>query len=157
MTTLDPYTFGSRPPILLTEIDRSRLRALVATATQDSPIVARFLQQELARAETIAEGVVVTIGSTVRFDDHRSSKIQHGKLVYPDDVSCHHSVSVLSVLGVALLGLGTGQSDLRVDHVAVIRGDLVMQPLGGMGEQIPVLVDRTALDRYAVRRIGDNH
>jgi hypothetical protein len=26
-----------------------------------------------------------------------------------------------------------------------------------MGEQIPVLVDRTALDRYAVRRIGDNH
>jgi hypothetical protein len=91
VTTLDPYTFGSRPPILLTEIDRSRLRALVATATQDSPIVARFLQQELARAETIAEGVagVVTMDSTVRFDDHRSSKIQHGKLVYPDDVSCH--------------------------------------------------------------------
>ena len=115
MTTLDPYTFGSRPPILLTEIDRSRLRALVATATQDSPIVARFLQQELARAETIAEGVVVTIGSTVRFDDHRSSKIQHGKLVYPDDVSCHHSVSVLSVLGVALLGLGTGQSMTWID------------------------------------------
>jgi regulator of nucleoside diphosphate kinase len=115
VTTLDPYTFGSRPPILLTEIDRSRLRALVATATQDSPIVARFLQQELARAETIAEGVVVTIGSTVRFDDHRSSKIQHGKLVYPDDVSCHHSVSVLSVLGVALLGLGTGQSMTWID------------------------------------------
>src|ERR1700704_2644763 len=33
----------------------------------------------------------------------------------------------------------------RVDHVVVVRGDLVMQPLGGMGEQVPVLVDRTAL------------
>jgi len=55
------------------------------------------------------------MGSTVRFDDHRSSKIQHGKLVYPDDVSCHHSVSVLSVLGVALLGLGTGQSMTWID------------------------------------------
>jgi len=91
VTTLDPYTFGNRPPILLTEVDRLRLLALVDTATPDDPIVRRFLQEELGRAETVAEGVagVVTMGSTVRFDDHRSSKIQHGKLVYPDDVSCH--------------------------------------------------------------------
>src|SRR5712672_232769 len=37
-----------------------------------------------------------------------------------------------------------------VDHVVVIRGDLVMQALGGMGEQVPVLVDRAALDGHAV-------
>jgi hypothetical protein len=29
-----------------------------------------------------------------------------------------------------------------VDHAVVIRSDLVMQPLGGMCEQVPVLVDR---------------
>ena len=43
----------------------------------------------------------------------------------------------------------------RVDHVVVIRGDLVMQPLGGMGEQVPVLVDRAALHRHAVPDRGD--
>ena len=31
-----------------------------------------------------------------------------------------------------------------VDHAVVIRSDLVMQPLGGMCEQVPVLVDRAA-------------
>src|SRR5260221_456191 len=38
----------------------------------------------------------------------------------------------------------------RVDHVVVISSDLVMQPLGGMCEQVPVLVDRAALDRLPV-------
>lgn len=45
MTTLDPYTFGNRPPILLTEVDRLRLRALVDTATPDDPIVRRFCKK----------------------------------------------------------------------------------------------------------------
>src|SRR6478752_10716506 len=38
----------------------------------------------------------------------------------------------------------------------VIRSDLVMQPLGGMCEQVPVLVDRAALDRHAVPDGGDS-
>jgi hypothetical protein len=38
-----------------------------------------------------------------------------------------------------------------VDHFVVTRGDLVMQPLGGMGKQVPVLVDRAAqLNRHAI-------
>jgi regulator of nucleoside diphosphate kinase len=119
VTTLDPYTFGNRPPILLTEADRLHLRALVATAPQDDPIVMRFLQEELGRAETVAEGVagVVTMGSMVKFDDHRSPRMRHCKLVYPDEAFDHHSVSVLSVLGVALLGLGVGQSITWTDDV----------------------------------------
>jgi hypothetical protein len=43
----------------------------------------------------------------------------------------------------------------RVDHVVVISSDLIMQPLGGMCEQVPVLVDRAALDRHAVPDGGD--
>ena len=43
----------------------------------------------------------------------------------------------------------------RVDHVVVIRSDLVMQPLGGVREQVPVLVDRAALDRHAVPDRGN--
>ena len=36
----------------------------------------------------------------------------------------------------------------RVDHVVVIRGDLVMQALGSMREQVSVLVNRAALPYY---------
>src|SRR5471030_1314051 len=43
----------------------------------------------------------------------------------------------------------------RVDHVVVIRGDLVMQALGCMCEQVSVLMDRAALDRHYVPDRGD--
>src|SRR6202034_2584408 len=43
----------------------------------------------------------------------------------------------------------------RVDHVVVIRGDLVMQALGGMREQVSVLVNRAALHRHPVPDRGN--
>src|SRR5438046_2558517 len=43
----------------------------------------------------------------------------------------------------------------RVDHVVVIGGDLIVQTLGCVRQQVPVLVDRAALDRYAVPDGGD--
>src|SRR6476659_721306 len=43
----------------------------------------------------------------------------------------------------------------RVDHVVVIRGDLVMQVLGCMCEQVSVLVNRAALHRHSVPDGGD--
>src|SRR6187431_3116197 len=42
-----------------------------------------------------------------------------------------------------------------VDHVGVIGGDLVVQALGRMREQVPVLMDRTPLNRHAVPDRGD--
>src|ERR1700684_467397 len=43
----------------------------------------------------------------------------------------------------------------RIDHIIVIRGDLVMQALWRVREKVPVLVDRAALDRHAVPHGGD--
>jgi len=43
----------------------------------------------------------------------------------------------------------------RVDHVAVVGGDLLVQALGGVRQQVPVLVHRAALDRHAVPHGGD--
>src|ERR1017187_4792509 len=43
----------------------------------------------------------------------------------------------------------------RVDHVVVIRGDLIMQALRGMREKVPVLMNRAALDRHSVPDGGD--
>src|SRR3984893_18864184 len=40
----------------------------------------------------------------------------------------------------------------RVDHVVVIRGDLVMQALGGMREKVSVLLDWGAVGRALLPR-----
>ena len=42
-----------------------------------------------------------------------------------------------------------------VDHVGVVGGDLLVQALGGVREEIAMLVNRAALDRHAVRDDGD--
>ena len=43
----------------------------------------------------------------------------------------------------------------RVDHVGVVGGDLLVQALGGVREQVAVLVNRAALHRHAVPDGGD--
>src|SRR5215204_4246121 len=43
----------------------------------------------------------------------------------------------------------------RVDYVGVIGGDLLVQALGRMREQVPVLVNRASLHRNAVPHGGD--
>src|SRR6185437_8420129 len=111
VSNFDPHEFA-RPPIVLTGADRARLATLADGATQDNPGVARFLHEELARADIVPEGAagVVIMGSEVKFVDHRSPKLQRCKLAYPDEANDSHSISVLTSIGSALLGLGPGQS-----------------------------------------------
>ena len=111
MSTFDPYEF-ERPPIVLTGADRARLAALADAATQDNPDVARFLHEELARADIVPEDAAgaVIMGSEVKFVDHRSPRVRRCKLAYPDETNDSHSISVLTSIGSALLGLGPGQS-----------------------------------------------
>src|ERR1700720_3713298 len=55
-------------------------------------------------------------------------------------------------------GLATGFNLLArggVDHVGVVGGDLLVQALGGVREEIAMLVNRAALDRHAVPDDGD--
>lgn len=103
-----------RPPIVLTAADRDRLRDLLRTAAAESPAVARFLQQEIARADVVPGGAaiasLVVMGSAVAFIEHGSVSIRRVRLVYPEDAGETGAVSVLSPLGSALLGLGPGQS-----------------------------------------------
>ena len=111
MANFDPHEF-ERPPIVLTGADRARLAALADGATQDNPDVARFLHEELARADIVPEGAAgaVIMGSEVKFVDHRSPRVRRCKLAYPDETNDSHSISVLTSIGSALLGLGPGQS-----------------------------------------------
>jgi len=111
VTNFDPHKFA-RPPIVLTGADRARLAALADDATNNNPDVARFLREELARADLVPEGAAgaVVMGSEVKFIDHRSPWVRRCKLAYPEETNDGHSISVLTSIGSALLGLGPGQS-----------------------------------------------
>jgi transcription elongation GreA/GreB family factor len=119
----DMSIIEDRPAIVLTRSDRDRLSDLIAASGAASAST-EFLRQEIQRAEILAEAVVsslVAIGTRVQFIEHKSHKISEGRLTFPDDVGANDAISILSPLGIALLGLGPGQSidwidDAGQDH-----------------------------------------
>src|SRR2546423_8325098 len=54
----------------------------------------------------------------------------------------------------ALLRAAISSGCGRIDHVSVVGANLVVQSLGGVGEQVPVLVNRAALDWHALPHRG---
>lgn len=101
------------PPITLTEENHRLLSDLVDRLTVGTP-VADFLARELDRAQVVSsadiDADVVTLGSEVRFQDNRSATIRSMRLVYPAEESAAAGlVSVLTPVGVALIGLSVGQ------------------------------------------------
>jgi regulator of nucleoside diphosphate kinase len=111
---------AQRPPIVLTAMDWNRLAALLSTASDIEPGVARFLREELSRAVVarvqVSETSLVTMGSVVKFIVHDMASVQRLRLVYPDEVHGGNAVSVLTPLGSALIGLGPGQSISWREH-----------------------------------------
>ena len=104
-----------RPPIVLTNSDRNSLLVLLRTAVNDiEPSIARFLSEEVERADIVSTEIsptaVVSIGSTVKFIDHAAMKIRQVKLVFPDEANDVGHISVTEALGSALVGLGPGQT-----------------------------------------------
>ena len=107
----DMSIIESRPAIVLTRSDRDRLSGLIVGCVPSS--TTEFLRQELGRAEIVSEQVaasLVTIGTRVRFIDHRSYRVSEGRLTLPNDIGTPQAISVLSPQGSALLGLGCGQT-----------------------------------------------
>ena len=91
-----------------------RLTDLANASMERLPEVAQELLDELERAEIVGDkdvpADVVRMGSTVTFksDDGNTRTL---KLVYPADESLdEHRISVMTPVGAALIGLGTGQS-----------------------------------------------
>jgi regulator of nucleoside diphosphate kinase len=104
-----------RPSIVLTASDRERLFALLGDSlkTMDTE-AACFLREEIERADIgpddVAPHSVVRVGCDVKFVDHADARIRRAQLVFPGDAQCNHCISVLSLVGIALIGLGPGQS-----------------------------------------------
>ena len=109
-------TRTKRPPIILCEADRDRLRALIrnfaGTRYEDE---AENLSGEVERAEIVAADAlpsdVITLHSTVRFIDRSTQKERDVTLVLPSEADAVGGrVSVIAPVGAALLGLRSGQS-----------------------------------------------
>lgn len=103
------------PPIAITRVDCERLERLAVAAGGKFPEVSEFLSREVERAHVIEDfeslpGLVV-MGSEVTFRDDVTAQVRKATLVYPEDAGKGaHTISILTPVGAALIGLSVSQS-----------------------------------------------
>ena len=98
------------------QLDRTlvnRLETLASSVLRRSPEIGERLIDEIARADLVAPDDlgddVVTLGSEVTYRDLHTGKAQTVTLVYPEEADIgRNRISVLTPIGVALLGLREG-------------------------------------------------
>ena len=102
-----------KPNIIVTTADIERLESLIDLMPPLSATTAGLLE-ELQRAEVVEPHEiprdVVTMDSTVRFTITPGKEEFCRRLVYPREVVDSTTISVLSPVGSALLGLSVGSS-----------------------------------------------
>lgn len=103
------------PPIVMTRHEHGRLSELADVVWSKYPEFCDFLLRELDRAEVVAQEEVgattVTMGSRVEFAYLHSGIRQVVTLVFPPDADISKGrISVLTPVGMALIGLAEGQS-----------------------------------------------
>lgn len=101
------------PKIHLDKTLVGRLEALAASVMRRSPEVGERLIDEIARAKLVAPNKmrddVVTIGSGVTYRDLDMAREHTVSVVYPENANIEEGrISVLTPVGVALLGLSPG-------------------------------------------------
>ncbi|WII72123.1 nucleoside diphosphate kinase regulator [Bdellovibrio sp. 22V] len=123
-----------QPRILVTDQDFHRLTALVS---QVEGRWAEALEEELGRANVISQKEiptnVVTMNSRVKFLDESTGQESEMTLVYPQDAKLEEGrISILAPVGIALLGLSSGQSiDWKLPNGSIKKlkvQDVVFQP-----------------------------
>lgn len=103
----------NQTPITVSEVDYERIDALLDKAGDSVPGI-RELRAELERADVVASeqmpADVVTMNSTVVFENIDTGKRFELALVYPHDMDATPGkVSILAPVGSALLGLAVDQ------------------------------------------------
>lgn len=102
------------PPLTLSESDHAKLYALGEAGLDRNADLAEILLTELDRARVVADDKlpegIVRMGSRVRYETDGGGE-HLVTLVYPVDADIEQSrVSVMTPIGVALIGLKAGQS-----------------------------------------------
>jgi len=102
------------PTIKMTRSDASGLLSLAKANLRGSPEITSFLIGEIARATLVEPDEarqVVTMNSCVEFYYSLTSQIRKVQLVYPTEADVEKGkISVMTPIGVALIGLSKGQS-----------------------------------------------
>ena len=101
-------------PIYISRDDYSKLRLLIATALHSNASAALAkLRDELDRAAVIDPAAfpadVVTMNSTVAFEDLGTSEIEEYTITFPENADIERSrISILAPIGTALIGCRVG-------------------------------------------------
>ncbi len=101
-------------PIYISPEDNSKLRLLIATALYSRTSAALSkLRHELDRALVVDPadfpGGVVTMNSTVEFEDLGTSEIEEYTITFPENADVErHRISILAPIGLALIGCRVG-------------------------------------------------
>ncbi len=112
--TTTPRKRGTRiPKIVISADDLAHIEALAEGAMQRNPALADRLFDEIGRARIVDPAKmppdVVAIGSTVTYRDESTGVERSVTLVFPEDADiARQRVSVMTPIGVALLGLAEG-------------------------------------------------
>jgi regulator of nucleoside diphosphate kinase len=105
---------NSRPPIKVSRVDIDRIEALLERLPAADAGKFTALRAELDRAEVVEPEAVpaqiVTMNSTVTFEEEGNGNQLTLTLVYPSAAGAPGTVSILAPVGSALLGLSRGQS-----------------------------------------------
>ncbi|WP_164021776.1 nucleoside diphosphate kinase regulator [Pyxidicoccus trucidator] len=101
--------------VAVTEIDLERLQRVLdlhgetSRAEHTEALEWKLSKAQVTSSEAVSPGVV-TMNSTVLFEDEGKGEFQEVTLCYPKDaLSAPGRVSVLAPVGIALLGLSPGQ------------------------------------------------
>lgn len=104
-----------RPKIVISEASLHRLEALAERSFERDPALAGRLLDEIARARIVEAqkmpANVVAIGNVVTYRDGTTGQERTVTLVFPGDADiARQKISILTPIGVALLGLKEGAS-----------------------------------------------
>lgn len=105
---------GRRPAIQMIDTEADALTQLAISAEDRFPEVSEMLLDEIGRANIVKAGRigpdVVTMMSNVEFVDEESGAARAVQLVYPADADISAGrISILTLIGTALIGLREGQ------------------------------------------------
>ncbi|PSJ55632.1 nucleoside diphosphate kinase regulator [Pseudaminobacter soli (ex Li et al. 2025)] len=103
-----------KPVIKIGATDHAKLVSFAEAMESRNPEVAEELMLELERAKVVADGSlpadVVQMGSTVTYKPD-TGETRTVTLVFPGDADiAQGKISILTPIGTALIGLGTGQA-----------------------------------------------
>ena len=103
------------PRIVLSKADSDRLIDLALAASGSMPAIADALIDEVNRADVVAPhrlpADAVAMHSVVDYRDDTTGRVRTVQIVYPQDADISvDRVSILTPIGVALIGLSGGQS-----------------------------------------------